>query len=322
MDKRQAHKRFIESNVWTDTGFLSVPSRIAAGPPRPSVMDYLWAQVEWHELGEPKGEIEEVIDALKRRPKSFWVRTVAMISAGLAKHGTANVQDDLVTTFSNTATGKRVRSFMERSSEKDGNRALFTPKPLMGLAKLALAHAPAEAPVDNAADHADLFLQTYLKLCDVVETAEMSKREEDSVRNLLRFWVQEEEYGAAGGFGPPIARMDVLLRQIPDELGESPGPSNFFEEVSGMPLGRFTTLAMSVLAYTAAMDTSDPWSIDHHLHFDAAELVDKTHATEEEVAWVLDKLTLAEENFQDFSDGDPAEALYYTDYRALRLRPL
>ena len=322
MDKRRDHKRLIESNVWTDTGFLDVPSRIVAGPPRPSVMDYLWAQIEWHELGEPKGQIEKVISALRQRPNSFWVRTVAMISAGLAKHGMASVQEDLVETFSTTVTGKRVRDFMERSSDEDGNRALFTPKPLIGLAKLALAHAPAEAPVENAADHADLFLQTYLKLCDVIEAARMSEREEDSVRNLLRFWVQEEEYGAAGGFGPPIARMDVLLRQIPSELGESPSPSDFFEEVSGMPLGRFATLAMSVLAYAAAMDTGDPRSIDQHLHFDAAELVDKTHATEEEVAWVLNKLTLTEEDFQDFRDGDPTEALYYTDYQALRLRPL
>lgn len=303
---------------------LSVPTKTQE--PTHLVMRYLWAQMGWSDLGDGEGTVAEVLEQLRRLPKSFWVYPVAAIMTAIANHGVTEWQAEMVEAYSVTPTGQKVKAFLDAAAAGEKNRALFSPKPLMGLAKLALAHSPDEGDAQFD-DPNEVFLQTYLKLCDVVEAATTEAKEtaettEDIIRNILRFWVQEGEYGAAGGYGEPIVRLYYLLCRIPEAQGASPTPAEVFEASTGVSLERFLTLASAVLAFTAAMDTGDPESIGRHVQFDPEELVRLTHASREEVQFVFDKLTLTAEDVADFRDRDPSEALYYSDYRAFRLRPL
>jgi hypothetical protein len=316
-------KRFIDSVPWMNEGPLFVPPQ--GEPGRPVVMGYVWSQVGWSELGEEEGQIGEVIDAIRQLPKSFWVMTVTAITTGMAKVGVEEAQAGFLEAFTPTPTGRRFRALIESAPPDEKNRTIFSPKYLAGLAKLALAHAPDDEPGvtwEPGVGAAEHFLRTYLKLCDVVEAAAHWDDDADPVRNILRFWVQEGDYGEGGGFGEPVARLDLLLRRIPEELGVSPSPSNHFEAVAGMPLGRFMAMAVAVLAYTGAMDMEDPLSIGRHAQFNPEDLVRLTRASEEEVRWIFDKLSLTEGDFTSFREADPTAATYYTDYSALRLRPL
>ena len=310
--------------MWADTNGLSLPAK--APEPTHLVMTYLWAQIGWSELGDGEGTVAEVLDQIHRLPKPFWVYPVAAIMTAIANHGVTEGQAEMVEAYSVTPTGRRVKAFLDAAAADEKNRALFSPKPLMGLAKLALAHSPDEgdALVD---DPNEVFLQTYLKLCDVVEAAatdakETAQTDDDAVRNILRFWVQEGEYGAAGGYGEPIVRLYHLLSRIPEAQQASPTPAEVLEASTGISLERFLTLASAVLAFTAAMDTGDPESIGRHVQFDPEDLVRLTDASREEIQFVFDKLALTEEDVANFQSGDPSEALYYSDYSAFRLRPL
>lgn len=321
----QEMKRFIESMRWTNARGLAVPATVPDA--RPPVMQYLWAQIGWSELGEPEGRLDEVIEQLQQIPRSFWIYPIAAIMTAIAKEGAAEWQAEMIEAYAAIPTGRRVKEFVDGLPGDEKNRALFTPKPLMGLAKLALAYSPDDEDNTRVDDANEVFLRTYLKVCDIVEAASESaygepETEEDHVRYILRFWVQEGEYGEAGGFGEPLVRLNQLLRRIPKEAGTSPTPAEVFEAHTGMSLERFMTLAAAVLAYTAAMDTGDATSIARHVQFDPEDLVCLTHATRDEVEWVFDKLTLTDEDIRNFQKEDPSHGLFYADYTAFRLRPL
>ena len=313
-------KRLIEQMDWGDAGALSVPVQETAVA-RSNVMGYLWSQIAWSELGEPEGTIDEVLEGVCQLSKSFWIPTIGLISVGLAKYGTVETQHDMIEAFAMTPTGARVRELLDAANADEKNRTLFSPKPLAALAKLALAHAPDDG-YDDPRGATELFLQTYLRLCDVAEAASRWDKGTDPVRNLLRYMVQEGEHGAAGGFGEPLARLDLLLRRIPEALGVSPSPSDTFEEATGVPLGHFTALAAALPAYFVAMDTDDPVSVAQHIRFDPQELVRLTRATADDVQTLFQALTHTEEDAAAFAAADATSAQFFTDLSRLKVRPL
>lgn len=318
-------KQFIESMRWMDKGGLSVPS--AATTNRPLAMSYLWAQIEWSELDEAAGQLDEVLETLKQFPKKFWVYPVSAILTAMDKHRVAEWQPGMIEAYGSTQTGQKVTEFLDAATTEERQRALFTAKPLLGLAKLAIAYSPDDGEWDDDIDEDELFLNTYLKLCDVVEAATQEGKEaanttEDLVRNLLRFIVQEGEYGEAGAYGEQIVRLDRLLRGIPAEAGAATLPTEAFEAGMGISLERFMLLAAAVLAQNVSMDTTNLDSIAEHMLFDPDDLARLTHATSEEIERVFDKLSLTAEDARSFQNEDASQAIYYTDYRAFRLRPL
>lgn len=318
-------RRRIETTSWTRSGLLLTPA--TSEPPHHAVLDYLWAQIEWHELGEERATLIDVLRGLQELPAANWLARAASISAAFLVHGAVTSQDNLFRVWSDTETGRRAQRVVGLSDQGDRQRALVTPRHLAGLSKLALVHAPLRTgpPID---DPAEIFLRTYLQLCDVIADADRTARtdgdpaDDDPVRNVLRFYVQEGEYGEGGGAAEPLTRIDLLLRRIPAERGERPLPAETFEAAHSLPLDRYLSIGGGVLAYAAAMGKEDPAYSGDPFLLDPAALFRLTNVTDAELDRFYALTTLTPDDIGAIRSEVPTSAAFYNDYERVRRRPL
>lgn len=270
-------------------------------------------------MASQRGTLGEVLEGLQRLSAANWLALCASISAAFVAHGVVESQPALFRAWAETPTGKQA---LHVARNTEGSRALVTPKPLGGLVKLALAYAPRQHARPGA-DQRDVFLRTYLQLCDVVAEADRAACDDpDPVRNIVRFFVQEGEYGAGGGLAEPLTRIDLLLRQIPEERGLAPTPAEEFEAHTGLPLRRYLSICGGVLAYAMAMGKEDLAFTGHPLLLDPDALLRLTNVTDDERRRFFELVVSTGDDIEAIQREDPRLASFYHDHGRTRRRPL
>jgi hypothetical protein len=208
------------------------------------------------------------------------------------------------------------------ATESDTRTAVFAPRQIEALAKVALARAPKTVEV-LPPTWKTLAYRAYAGLADHVTRV----RQDDGspLENVVRFLIQDHYHMHYGDLVRGIHRLMSVLDWIPDTIDLRSDFNQIFQEETGTELTPSMCLAFALCGAYQSINLEDVDSVTSWAQFHPDHFLRKMGVDEEAILGFLDRMSLS----QDYIEGlrksdlqDMATREFLFDAGELRRSPL